>query len=363
VTDDKNIVAPFNFEEHRHQAISAYFNVRPFYDNLAEVIGRLIQECLKKRDIKVHSVQHRAKEPSSFGDKAAVPSEADPNAPKYMEPLKQITDLARVRIITYFPATVEDVDSLIQDEFEVVERSDKAEELIEDERFGYQSVHFLVRLNAKRSGLSEYERFAGATTEVQVRTILQHAWAEIEHDINYKSATAIPVEIRRRFMALAGMLEIADREFQAVQSEDRKLADQSISKVRDGDLVGVEITPDTIKLYLDKKLGPDDRISEWSYDWTARLLKSLGFRDLMQIEVAISGYDDTNLSFIATARRQGQIERFELMLLAALGELFIERPPFTGKSWFEDRRRDYLAKFREKGFKTSTYQVALIRPM
>jgi putative GTP pyrophosphokinase len=184
-----------------------------------------------------------------------------------------------------------------------------------------------------------------------------------ENGINYKSATAIPVEIRRRFMALAGMLEIADREFQAVQSEDRKLADQSISKVRDGDLVGVEITPDTIKLYLDKKLGPDDRISEWSYDWTARLLKSLGFRDLMQIEVAISGYDDTNLSFIATARRQGQIERFELMLLAALGELFIERPPFTGKSWFEDRRRDYLAKFREKGFKTSTYQVALIRPM
>jgi hypothetical protein len=47
-----------------------------------------------------------------------------------------------------------------------------------------------------------------------------------------------------------------------------------------GDLVGVEITPQALKQFLDRRLGSDGRISDWSYDWTARLLKQLGFHDL-----------------------------------------------------------------------------------
>jgi ppGpp synthetase/RelA/SpoT-type nucleotidyltranferase len=97
-----------------------------------------------------------------------------------------------------------------------MEKSDKAQALLEDEKFGYASIHYLVRLKVNRTDLSEYSRFKGLVAEIQVRTILQHAWAEIEHDIQYKSA--IPSSIRRRFMSLAGMLEIGDREFQAIQS-------------------------------------------------------------------------------------------------------------------------------------------------
>jgi putative GTP pyrophosphokinase len=180
-----------------------------FYGNLAEVTARVIEECLKKREIKVHSVRHRAKQPSSFGRKAATPSELDPNKPKYIEPIKEITDLAGVRVITHFPGTLAEVDKLLSEEFDVVERSNKGLEFIEEERFGYQSIHYLVHVKPQ----SEYERFSGAVVEVQVRTILQHAWAEIEHDIQYKSSKTIPSEIRRRFMALAGMLEIAEENF------------------------------------------------------------------------------------------------------------------------------------------------------
>jgi ppGpp synthetase/RelA/SpoT-type nucleotidyltranferase len=272
---------PFDFAEHQRTAISDYLKEQPFYADLASVIARVIEECLRKRGIKVQSVQHRAKNPSSFGRKAAVPSEEDPNAPKYSEPLKQVTDLAGVRIITYFPETVKQIDKLLSDEFEVAERSDKGQELMEEERFGYQSIHYLVRVKAERAHLAEYDRFAKTVTEVQVRTILQDAWAEIEHDIQYKSSTAIPLEIRRRFMALAGLLEIADREFQAIQDEDRELTDSARNKVHAGDLGGVEITPDALKLFLDKKLGPDDRIAEGSYDWATRMLKRFGFRDLI----------------------------------------------------------------------------------
>ena len=343
-----------DLSSHERAAVSAYLYIQPFYHDLASVIARLIQECLKKRQIKVHSVQFRAKEASSFGRKAAIPSELDPEKPKYSDPLVQITDLAGVRIITHFPGTLADIDRLLSDEFDILERSDKGVELIEDEKFGYQSIHYLVRIKPERARLAEYERFSEATTEIQVRTILQHAWAEIEHDIQYKSANTIPSGIRRRFMSLAGMLEIADREFQAIQDADRELESRAKVMVQEGNLGGVEITPNALKLFLDKRLGPDGRISDWSYEWTARLLKRLGFQDLKQVETAIAPYNDDQLSNIMWGNRQGQTTRFETMLLAALGERFLEG--YQWRSNFMDRLRlGALEKFAQKGIPVRTY--------
>ena len=345
----------FDPDEHQKSAISAYLKVQPFYKDLANVIARIIEECLKKRGVKVHSVQNRAKDPNSFGRKAAIPSETDPTKPKYTDPLQQITDLAGVRVITHFPGTLADIDRILQAEFKVLERSDKRDELIEEERFGYQSIHYLVRIRPDRARLAEYERFAPAIAEVQVRTILQHAWAEIEHDIQYKSAISIPVEIHRRFMALAGMLEIADREFQAIQDTDRQLTVDADESVKRGELDTIEITPNALKLFLDRKLGTDARITDWTYDWLTRLLKKFGFRNLKQVETAVARYDDNLLSMIAMGARQGQSTRFEFMLLAALGEKFIQRHIWYGQEWFGARHFSMLAEFQKKGIPTGTY--------
>src|SRR5258708_36248047 len=97
---------------------------------------------------------------------------------------------------------------------DVTALSDKGDDMRKQEKFGYQSVHYLVKLRANRTALPEYARFSGLVAEVQVRTVLQHAWAEIEHDIQYHSAEAIPAAIRRRVMSRAGMLEIAEHGFQ-----------------------------------------------------------------------------------------------------------------------------------------------------
>jgi putative GTP pyrophosphokinase len=343
-----------DLEVHAQAAVSAYLRVQQFYEDVASVVARVLQECVRKRGIKVHSVQHRAKDPASLERKATIPSDSDPDTPKYLDPLKDITDLAGVRVITHFPSSVKEIDRLITEEFDVIERSDKSVKLVEEERFGYQSIHYLVRIESDRARLAEYERFSDAIAEIQVRTILQHAWAEIEHDIQYKSATTIPTEIRRRFMSLAGMLEIADREFQAIQDADRRLEDHAKDMVQRGDLSGIEITPNALKLFLDKKLGTDGRISGWSYDSTTRLLKHLGFKDLKQVEAAISPYDDNKLSLIAEGARQGQTSRFELMLLAALGERFIERHPWKG-GWWREHWGARLKKFQAAGIEVSGY--------
>jgi putative GTP pyrophosphokinase len=304
---------------------------------LAEVVARILRESLKQRDIKTHSVQARAKDPTSFARKAAIASDLDPNVPKYTDPIKQITDLAGVRVITHFLGTLGDADTLISEEFDIVEKSNKGLELIEEDRFGYQSIHYLIRIKEDRTGLAEYERFAGAIVELQVRTILQHAWAEIEHDIQYKSSETIPAEIRRRFMALAGMLEIADREFQAIGDTDRELEENAERNVQTGNLAAVEITPKALKSFLDKFLGSDGRMSEYSYVWTARLLKNLGFRDLDEVRRAIAPYDHHGPSVIVEGTRQGQISRFELMLQAALGNRFLEFHLWKNLDWYRNR--------------------------
>jgi putative GTP pyrophosphokinase len=201
----------------------------------------------------------------------------------------------------------------------------------------------------------EYSRFKGLITEIQVRTILQHAWAEIEHDIQYKSLDTIPNSIRRRFMSLAGMLEIGDREFQAIQDEDASIRRQARLSVQQGKFEQVEITPDALRAYLDRKLCSDDRISDYSYEWTARLLRVFGFTDFRQVDECIAGYDDDALSRAVWGARQGQITRFELMLQASMGENYKRFHFWHGEEWFPKRCDDTLAAIHKGEFPVGSY--------
>ncbi|HVZ72316.1 MAG TPA: hypothetical protein VHJ20_08070 [Polyangia bacterium] len=354
MTDQNDTPVSVDLERHAQAAVSGYLKVRDFYRDLASAVSRVVEECLRHRGLNAHSVDARAKDPSSFQRKAAIPKDADPSQPKYPAPLRDITDLAGVRIITYFPSDLALIDTLLAEEFEITERSDKSEILVQEDRFGYQSVHYLVRFSERRSDFAEYSRFRSAVAEVQVRTILQHAWAEIEHDIQYKASATIPTEIHRRFTALAGLLEIADREFQAIQDEDKKLRSSARSNVDQGQLDAVEVTPDALKAYLDGRMGPDGRISDWQYDWMARLMRRLGFRDLKQIDECVANYDDDQLSRLVWHTRLGQVGRFEMMLLAGMGHTYIERA-YPTNTWYQERLDRGLKAFVEAGIAIRTY--------
>jgi ppGpp synthetase/RelA/SpoT-type nucleotidyltranferase len=340
---------PFDFGSHARIAVEQYQRRRPLYSDFTAAIEGILEEALASRNIKVASVEGRAKSIESFARKASEPSPLDPNTPKYKDPLAEITDLAGARIVAFFPRTVGEVNQLINQEFVVLERSDKADVLKQEERLGYQSVHYLVALKPSRTSLPEYRRFKELSAEIQVRTILQHAWAEIEHDIQYKSIQTIPSSIRRRFMALAGLFEIADREFQAIQDEDERVRQAARESVLKGTLEAVEITADALKAYLDKKLGPDARMTSFSYDWTAKMLIDMGFSNFNQIDKTVEGYDDDQLSRIAFGTRQGQLMRFETQLLAAMGEFFIARHPFSQHNWFVGASHARLERLKQAG--------------
>jgi hypothetical protein len=76
----------------------------------------------------------------------------------------------------------------------------------------------------------------------------------------------------------------------------------------------VEITPDSLKANLDRKLGVDNRLSKSTYDCLVRVLKGIGFADLSQVDACIAPFDDGALSRITEGWKQGQATRLEHML-------------------------------------------------
>lgn len=265
----------FNYSRHKADAIASYAEVRPIYEKYTATLKQLLDIFLS--GLPIHTIEARAKTILSFANKATKPSREDASKPEYPSPLKDITDLAAARIITYFPDALRQVEEIIGKEFTVIERSDKSVAFEKSGRLGYQSIHFLVRLGPARAPLREYSAFADLVCEIQIRTILQHAWAEMEHDIQYKSPEQIPTEIRRRFAALAGLIEIADREFQAIQDADADLKNSIKALLVTGTPVISESTSETehqeqgIENAVSEQVSSEQRLSnEWLTTATIR---------------------------------------------------------------------------------------------
>lgn len=183
-------------------------------ENLGSTLVGLFGELLRGASIPVHSISFRVKTEDSATRKL---SRGGGN--KYAG-YGDLTDLLGIRIITYFSNEVDLVAGALTPHLVVDEENsvDKRAAL-EADRFGYMSLHFVAKLSSARTVLVEYRRFSLRRFEIQIRSILQHAWAEIEHDLGYKTGGALPREFRRRFSRLAGLLEVADDEFERLRGD------------------------------------------------------------------------------------------------------------------------------------------------
>ena len=182
------------------------------YSRFAEDIEHQVRALLDSSKIAYNSITHRVKTWSSLAEKIDRKN-------KYSK-LEDITDIVGVRVITYYSEDVDRVADIIEAEFNVDhENSIDKREALEPDKFGYCSVHYVVQMSSERLALRENQGYRGIKCEIQIRSVLQHAWAEIEHDTGYKSETPIPKELRRSFSRIAGLLEIADKEFNNIRRE------------------------------------------------------------------------------------------------------------------------------------------------
>ncbi|WP_318471570.1 GTP pyrophosphokinase [Photobacterium leiognathi] len=181
------------------------------FSSLESMTSSLLNALITQADIPIHSVTSRTKNVQSLSGKINRPSKSYKN-------LLDITDLVGFRVTTYFSDDVDKIAALIEKEFAVDKgNSIDKRKALEPDRFGYMSLHLVGEHKASRLKLPEYKQYKGIRFEVQIRSILQHAWAEIEHDIGYKTTNEVPDQLRRRFSRLAGLLELADEEFQSIK--------------------------------------------------------------------------------------------------------------------------------------------------
>lgn len=234
-------------EDIKREAIEWYAKSIKIYTALCQKVETIIKEILEAEGISVHTTTSRAKEIDSFSKKI--------EDPKYDNPQEQIKDLAGIRIIAYVESDLDRINKIVEDTFDIDpdHSLNKADELGID-KVGYKSVHYVATLKKERIALPDFKKFKGLAFEIQIRTILQHAWAEIEHDKNYKFSGKLDDKIQRRFKILAGLLELADREFDALASEIDKITIQVEDATKTGHL-DIEINSTTLKSYLISKFS------------------------------------------------------------------------------------------------------------
>jgi GTP pyrophosphokinase len=272
-------------------------------------LGRLMENLLSAGGVQFHRVDFRVKSKESAARKIAVGGG--------LRTLQSLTDLLGIRIVTYFRSEVDKVADLVKEEFAIDDKNsvDKSA-VLDPDRFGYLSMHFIARLADGRLALTEYQRFRGIPFEIQIRSILQHAWAEIEHDLGYKAEAAIPRNLRRRFSRLAGVLELADDEFVEIRQQIDAHQAAASKTVQNGSLAALEIDQDSLSAFAQasKRIGELDNLIASSVNGAVQLrvdgefmgrqavqLVELGFHSIEEL----SNYLDTQWDLLGrfTAQR------------------------------------------------------------
>lgn len=164
--------------------IKQYNKEFDYYQKLSQIIASKIEDQLFKRGIKA-IVTHRAKRPDRLKDKLLKRNEEK----KYKtidDIYSDIVDLAGIRVSLYFPSEREIIDEIINELFKVVKTKKfpiEAHTPKYEKRFsGYWATHYRVKL--KENILTT--RYLETVAEIQVASVLMHAWSEVEHDLVYK---------------------------------------------------------------------------------------------------------------------------------------------------------------------------------
>jgi len=201
------------------QFLFAYSSELGALKDTADLAERLVKSIIKPTHLEIHQVTARAKSLDSMRLKLRRKAYQDPQA--------QVTDRIGVRVITYYMDDVDRVTDLLKTEFTIDKKnSEDKRTVLGTSAFGYRSVHLIAHLSGSRLTSPEYTSLRDYWFEIQVRSLLEHAWAEIEHEVKYKPGIDYPIEITRRFARIAGVLEFLDSEFQELRLERDRLIDE-----------------------------------------------------------------------------------------------------------------------------------------
>ncbi len=231
------------------------------YNDLANHLETNIKQLLKDNNVEVSDVTHRVKSLDSFLNKI----EKKP----YKNPFDDIEDICGLRIVCYYQSDIDKINTIIKDEFNIIEDKNKTAEL-ENDKFGYRSYHFIATIKKEWECTPTFKGLSNYKFEIQVRTILMHAWASISHKLQYKHENDIAPKLKRDLSKLSALVELADEQFDKVRQEknDYILTLIDSSKEESAFVVNVDLNLDSLQAFLDfyfserKQLGTESLLED-----------------------------------------------------------------------------------------------------
>lgn len=198
---------------HCEMILDEYRAKLPVFEQLKTVVLSQLHRCLDEHNLLVSGLEARIKTETSLSGKLEL------KGYKY-HTLDDITDILGARIITFYSDEVDLISALVENLFEIDwENSVDKRKMLETDRFGYLSLHYVCRIPRKLYNDPSMPELNQIRFELQMRSTLQHVWANMYHDMGYKSEVEIPVEYQRNMSRLAGMLELVDEQFSRIRRE------------------------------------------------------------------------------------------------------------------------------------------------
>lgn len=185
-----------------------YSSAYPFLQKLAAEIEADIRSHLAEYE-RIDRISARAKGIASFVGKAK--SVNRDGSTKYRDPSHDIQDQIGARIVTYYLDDVEQIDDLIRKYYRKIE--DISKEPPSEKEFAYEAKHYILFIPADIA--IHYSKVPNIPKvfELQLKTLFQHAWAQAEHDLNYKTDFSIDPHDRKLIYFSAAQAWGADRAF------------------------------------------------------------------------------------------------------------------------------------------------------
>ena len=203
-------------DRHRIDELSInYVEKLSLYEEYSSRIRNLVEDLVERDDIEICGIDGWAKAPVEL----IKSLNAHHNANK-SDGLDSISDLVTVRVLLRFPEDVQKVEQIICSEFEVdFDRSTTSSSLEDPFRFGYPAVLYTLALLESRSSLREWQKYKDMSFRLELRTVLQEAWATISPRVSLSVDSISEKKLKRKLVRLAALLEEADEGFLSLWEE------------------------------------------------------------------------------------------------------------------------------------------------
>lgn len=190
-----------------------YESRRTLLNELASALEQEVKDALAGLE-RIDRIGFRVKGRDSFVEKAEDPD----NDPGYTDPLVEIEDQVAGRVLVHFLSDMPTVHNRLDGTFSTVERIERRPE--RDAEFGYESDHLICVIppHVKPDGWSGRADVPG-TFELQIRTLFMHAYAEPQHDMQYKNADDLPPAVRKELAWIAASAWGADQAYDRVNNK------------------------------------------------------------------------------------------------------------------------------------------------